>query len=222
MEGINLPTLGRTHFSPLNATIFWLLVLLSCSNSALAEGTNSNSPRQTNLCDGLYTKGPDLHPITGLTATIRSDKSLANIKVSESSGFPDLDQSAVACAASAVIAPATVNGTPVEITWSFRMVWNAYGGHSFVLPPPGAKPCHAFYPASAIRLAAEGDTLLQFHIMPDGTVQNPTVLQSSGHDDLDNAAKTCAAGWRYPPATLNGQPIEFEWKSRVTWRLRNP
>jgi protein TonB len=77
-----------------------------------------------------------------------------------------------------------------------------------------------FYPPLAVRLNQEGTTLLAFHILPDGSVANATVAESSGHDDLDDAAVRCASTWRYKPAFQNGQPIEVPWKASVRWQLK--
>ncbi|MGN6514233.1 MAG: energy transducer TonB [Rhizomicrobium sp.] len=211
--------LGRARIQSTRSSIFFLCVLayFAWIGSVLAEGTTPSVPPAS--CDSLYSQRNDLHPVTGLLATIRLDESLGDIQVAESSGFPDLDKAAVICAASTKYKAATVDGKPVEIRWSFRMAWNAYRGHSFISIPRTPLSCEPFYPGSAVRTHTEGNTLLMFHVMPDGTVQQPTVLQSSGSNDLDNAAKTCVLGWHYPPATLDGKPAEFEWKSWVSWHL---
>ena len=53
------------------------------------------------------------------------------------------------------------------------------------------------YPAAAAR--AQGDTLVRFTPMADGTLQSVTILKSSGNADLDNAAVACAAHWHFDP-----------------------
>lgn len=102
-------------------------------------------------------------------------------------------------------------------------------------PPAAAKPqappitapasigraheCQSRYPALAMRLNHEGSVLLGFTIEPDGSVSNAHVLQSSGHDELDQGAITCASNWHYKPAMQNGQPVAVPWQTKVTYKL---
>jgi protein TonB len=85
---------------------------------------------------------------------------------------------------------------------------------------PHACPNGRWYPPEAIRLNHEGTTTLAFTIGTDGGISNVTVAESSGHDELDQAAVNCAGSWsNYRPAMQNGQPISVPWKAKVTWRL---
>jgi periplasmic protein TonB len=77
----------------------------------------------------------------------------------------------------------------------------------------------AQYPALAVRLNHEGNTSLSFTIGTDGGVSNVSVTNSSGHDELDQAAVTCASSWSYKPAIQNGQPVAVPWKTTVQWKL---
>lgn len=79
--------------------------------------------------------------------------------------------------------------------------------------------CPGFYPPIALRLAQEGTTMLGFTIKPDGSVTDVTVLNSSGHDTLDQAAVICASQWRYRPATQNGTPVATKWRANVKWTI---
>jgi len=79
--------------------------------------------------------------------------------------------------------------------------------------------CQSKYPPLAIRLGHSGTVGLAFTIEPDGSVSNPRVTESSGHDELDSAAMSCATGWRYKPAIQNNQPVAVPWQSRVTYKL---
>ncbi len=85
---------------------------------------------------------------------------------------------------------------------------------------PHACPNAKWYPALALRLNHEGTTTLAFTVNTDGTISGVTVAKSSGHDELDEAAMSCAAGWsNYKPATQNGQPVAVPWKATVQWRI---
>jgi periplasmic protein TonB len=76
-----------------------------------------------------------------------------------------------------------------------------------------------FYPPLAQRLSHEGVTVIGFTVQPDGSVTNVHVLESSGHDELDQAAIPCASTWRYKPSMQNGQPVAAPWQTRVVWKL---
>lgn len=54
---------------------------------------------------------------------IGADGSTKNIGVSSTSGFPDLDLAAVACAAEWKYRPAIRNGQPVEVDWKSKVHW---------------------------------------------------------------------------------------------------
>jgi protein TonB len=85
---------------------------------------------------------------------------------------------------------------------------------------PHTCPNAKWYPALAMRLNHEGTTLLAFTVNTDGTISNISVAQSSGHDELDQAAMSCAQDWSsYKPALQNGAPVAVPWKAKVVWRL---
>jgi protein TonB len=83
-----------------------------------------------------------------------------------------------------------------------------------------AHTCANEYPALATRLGHQGKVTLAFHIATDGSVKDASVVDSSGYDELDQAAISCASKWRYKPAIQNGQPIEVPWKTVVNYNLR--
>jgi protein TonB len=75
------------------------------------------------------------------------------------------------------------------------------------------------YPEASIRLQEEGTTTLNVTIDANGDVQNPSIKTSSGHDRLDQAAIQCVGGWRYKPATQNGQPVSMNGTLTIVWKL---
>lgn len=86
---------------------------------------------------------------------------------------------------------------------------------------PHTCPQGKWYPALAIRLNHEGTTTLGFTVQTDGSISDVHVVNSSGHDELDEAAVQCAtSSWsNYKPAQQNGQPVAVPWKATVLWRL---
>src|SRR5258706_6110183 len=89
--------------------------------------------------------------------------------------------------------------------------------------PIGIGKAHACgqrnYPESASRLREEGTTIVAFTVTADGHVENPSVVESIGHDDLDQAALPCVSGWTYKPAIQNNQPVATQSKATIVWQL---
>jgi protein TonB len=56
--------------------------------------------------------------------------------------------------------------------------------------------------------AAQGRLLLRILVRPDGTVASVQLAEQSGHPALDAAAVQAASGWRFEPASRDGEPIE--------------
>jgi len=83
-----------------------------------------------------------------------------------------------------------------------------------------AKACQQpKYPASAIRMGDEGVVDLEFLIGLDGHVDDSRIAGSSGHDQLDRAARDALALCRFTPGTVDGKP-ERSWAHiRYRWRL---
>lgn len=196
------------------------------SGPALAQSAGpAGSQPKAEYCDRWYPSSAPagLQTVTTLTAKIEADGSVSPIAVSKSSGRDDLDSAAMACAPYLNVGPATKDGKPIEIVWQIQIRWNAFENHSFIMPSSQSGDpniCHGNYPVLAVRLNEQGRTSLSFHIMPDGAVQKVSVVQSSGYDDLDQASINCVLPWRYAIATRDGKPVEFEWKTSMTWALR--
>jgi protein TonB len=85
----------------------------------------------------------------------------------------------------------------------------------------GSHSCENEYPATAQRLNQQGTTSIKFTVSTDGSVADVQVVNSSGHDTLDQAAIRCASSWRYKPAFENGQPVSAPWTTNVQWKLQN-
>lgn len=71
------------------------------------------------------------------------------------------------------------------------------------------------YPLLARRLGWQGETLLELELLPDGVPARVTVLRSSGHRLLDDAAVAAAREWRFRvPAGAPGRrvlvPVVFQ------------
>ena len=70
------------------------------------------------------------------------------------------------------------------------------------------------YPYAARDRHLEGSGLYRLNIQPDGTVLSVTVLKSTGHSLLDQAAIHAYRQWRFRPGALQSVkiPVKFGMK----------
>ena len=69
--------------------------------------------------------------------------------------------------------------------------------HAYPAPPPA-------YPDAAQDRGEQGDVLLEVQVGSNGRPRKIRLKQSSGFDDLDNAAFEAAVNWHYVPAVIDG------------------
>ncbi len=102
---------------------------------------------------------------------------------------------------------------PVSVTVSTAAAVVETAPSEISNPPPE-------YPLLARRRGYEGSVLLAFVVKADGTCGDIRVLETSGHEVLDQAAVRALGGWRFSPATRNGRPVASEQRIRFTFRLQ--
>jgi TonB family protein len=69
-----------------------------------------------------------------------------------------------------------------------------------------------------VKLNHEGNTVVAVHIDATGKVTGADVAQTSGFNDLDDAAVQCVTeSWHFTPATMNGEPIASTKQYRIVW-----
>ncbi|MDP3739422.1 MAG: energy transducer TonB [Hyphomonadaceae bacterium] len=105
------------------------------------------------------------------------------------------------------------------------------GGGTIVFTPPPIKVGNPKllakdkppYPATALRGHEEGTTGLELCINEKGAVTAASLVASSGHQRLDDAALKWVRGARFAPGTLDGKPqamcghrIAYEWRIEGT------
>jgi TonB family protein len=198
----------------------------------------------THVCGAFIPSGAGtLHPQAGplLAFTITLDGTLKNITVTQSSGVELLDKAALACANTWKYKPATFRGTPFEVDWKNNVGWTqpepvapgrmpdviATPGKpdksiatQSVVPPPNAAmaPIGTFY--GCIRAAAgsvPGMTIVGFTLTDHATVENMSVLKSSGYQRLDQAVASCTQEMLYRSARSHGKPLPVTWRGNVQW-----
>jgi periplasmic protein TonB len=85
------------------------------------------------------------------------------------------------------------------------------------LAPPIAGP-DPTYPADVHTQRHEGRVVVRAEVDPDGRVFSARVIESSGHPELDRAARDAVAGWQFLSVKNGGRagifniPIEFKSK----------
>lgn len=73
-------------------------------------------------------------------------------------------------------------------------------------------------PTEAVRRRLRGTVVLRGFVDPQGTLSEISILESSGHEVLDDAAQTQAVEWRFQPAR-SGTGATGEWvRIPVTFR----
>jgi TonB family protein len=67
------------------------------------------------------------------------------------------------------------------------------------------------YPINLSRQRIAGSGVFLLHIAPNGTVQSAETLQSTGHVELDDVAKSACLKWRFRPGPTEAKvPIQFK------------
>jgi bla regulator protein BlaR1 len=79
-----------------------------------------------------------------------------------------------------------------------------------------AKPV---YPPDAIKNRRTGTVTLGFLIEKDGTVAESKVVKSSGHTDLDEAARDGITLCKFLPAVENGKHVKEWMQMQYVWVL---
>ena len=83
----------------------------------------------------------------------------------------------------------------------------------------GSCPQKPAYPEAAKRESREGTVALSFLIDADNSVLESKVMRSSGHADLDEAARVGLAKCKFKAATHNGNPVR-EWAEiKYVWTI---
>jgi protein TonB len=79
------------------------------------------------------------------------------------------------------------------------------------------------YPSTAAFSSEQGSVVMQALVNSDGKVVRMKLAQSSGYDDLDNAALAAVMRWKFVPASRDGQFYDMpKWATvRVDFQLPN-
>jgi len=76
------------------------------------------------------------------------------------------------------------------------------------------------YPMAARRMGWEGRVVLNVEVLATGYCGDANVLQTSGHEVLDNAALRTVKGWRFVPASRAGRSTTQWFKVPIQFSLK--
>jgi protein TonB len=77
------------------------------------------------------------------------------------------------------------------------------------------------YPPASRRAGEEGTGVYRVLVDPNGRAQDVSVVTSSGHPRLDEAAMTAIRKWAFSPAMQGGQAVQSYTKVQVKFELKN-
>lgn len=83
------------------------------------------------------------------------------------------------------------------------------------------KPESIPYPKLAINQGWQGKMVIAVEILEDGSVRRYEVMHSTGHVPLDEAAIQAVQGWKFHPATKDGQPFVTCIQIPITFQLQS-
>ena len=75
------------------------------------------------------------------------------------------------------------------------------------------------WPQGALEAKHTGTVTLALLVGEDGKIQQSKVTKSSGHEDLDEAARVSIAKCKFVPGTLHGKPQEAWLQMQYVWTL---
>lgn len=89
------------------------------------------------------------------------------------------------------------------------------------IPPRILRSSQPSYPAAERSANIEGTTIIRFLIAKDGSIEDITVVKSSGNSNLDAAAVAACRKWRFSGAKgKSGQPVRCYANIPITFRLK--
>lgn len=201
-----------------------LLLLVLLPMTAQAAETQLKSAGRPHTCTEFYPQSAVADRAEGTTTLsfrITDAGATKAIAIAKSSGNAELDTAAVLCVSGWRYLPAKQDGKPIEVPWQANVQWKLSGDDAASAPVPADAHVCRNYPHSSVWREAQGKAVVNFQVMPDGTVQSAVLAQSTGDADLDAAALSCVAAWHYKPALRDGQPVQAAWAAQVEWTMRD-
>lgn len=192
------------------AFVICLALSLTSAESQQSAPTSAQPVRSFPICTSAETSAVSGKTALGFDVTSKGE--VSDAKVIQSSGDASLDSAALSCLVKAHLAWDMSNQHAIR----GGLVANGYAEVNWVQGGTSTLFFACPYPIIPLRLQQQGEVSVSFRILNDGTVTGVTVTKSSGFEDLDNAALSCAAQSRYAPLTGQGG---LDWHATVGFRL---
>ncbi len=77
------------------------------------------------------------------------------------------------------------------------------------------------YPKQALRRGIEGKVTIQFVIRPDGSVDNPVIVNAEPSDIFEEAALEAIQKWKFKQKIVNGVAVEQRTIQTLAFKLKN-
>jgi protein TonB len=108
----------------------------------------------------------------------------------------------------------------LSVTWSALPAISDDASPALKLPVSTGQPhlC-SDYPKGPKDAGIEGTAYVNLTITAEGTVTGPAIVETSGDEELDRASLACVLGWKYWPATEDGNAIPVNGNIHVSWKL---
>jgi TonB family protein len=200
----------RTHAA-------WLALLISLAPSiGWSESPPPNNSGHAHTCQKYFPKEASEQGAEGTTTLafrITTDGLTRDVRVEDSSGNTELDKAAVLCAQQWHYLAAKMNGTPIEVSWKANVVW-VLTERPLDTPDGSERPCVQQYPKEAASPGVHGTTKLTIQVATDGSVNDASVVDSSGSKELDDLAIVCVKRWR-----LSAEPEKSTKTAYVSWTI---
>jgi TonB family protein len=149
-----------------------------------------------------------------LAFKIAADGTVKNVTIVKSSGNDDLDAAAAGCAGRWTYKPVIRDGVAVEVPWRAMVEWKLHATDAEM------RPCARYHAVTPELLNGIGGvTKVSFRIMPDGSVKQPEIVDSSGNAELDQAALRCIADRHYNTQRAVISDTGVPKDARVDWRV---
>lgn len=124
-----------------------------------------------------------------------------------------------------------IMGVPAVRTILATLAFGALSGLAWAQAPESAEPAKRppplfdprscskpEWPAGAVEAGKTGTVTMAFLIGTDGKVGKSRIIKSSGHADLDDAARTSLAKCTFRPGTRDGEPAEAWLQVQYVWK----
>ncbi len=136
---------------------------------------------------------------------------LRSVSLEQSSGFPRLDNAAIAALSRCKFMPGTQAGVAIDSSFVVEYKWQ-------LGLPAITNNCRPDYPAEALRAGEQGKTVLQFQLTSAGDAENIEVVTSSGSARLDEASIAAVRRCHFKrPRSASPQKFKLEYN----WRLED-